>query len=260
MSRQYTYSMRPPDGPILGLVALQSDQTIEGDLRRMLPLQTELYVSRVPSGAEVTSDSLAEMEGHLAKAASLLPPQVTYDVVGYGCTSGTAQIGAAEIAKHVRAGTHTRAVTEPVSALVAACAALNLRKIAILSPYVAEVSDNLRRVLADAGVHTPVFGSFDEAEEACVVRIDSASVYAAAVDLMQDADVDGLFLSCTNLRTLAVIKPLEQVLGLPVLSSNLVMGWHLARLAGVDVVPSAKDEAWRGTLFEETVAARLPVG
>lgn len=104
-------------------------------------------------------------------------------------------------------------------------------------------------MLADAGVLTPVFGSFDEAEEARVVRIDSASVYAAAVDLMQDAEVDGLFLSCTNLRTLDVIKPLEEVLGLPVLSSNLVMGWHLASLAGVEVGPCATGGAGHGTLF-----------
>lgn len=250
MTGQYSYTLRPPDGPILGLVALQSDQTIESDLRRILPLETEFYVSRVPSGAEVTSDSLAEMEGHLAHAASLLPPQVSYDVVGYGCTSGTAQIGVGEIAKQVRAGTQAEAVTEPVSALVAACKILDLSKIAILSPYVAEVSDNLRRVLADAGVHTPVFGSFDEAEEARVVRIDSDSIYAAAVDLMQDSGLDGLFLSCTNLRTLDVIKPLEEVLDVPVLSSNLVMGWHLAALAGVDIDPGAADEPWHGRLFE----------
>lgn len=255
MTAPYSYTMRAPDGPILGLVALQSDQTIEADFRRILPVATELYVSRVPSGAEVTSDSLAEMEGHLAHAASLLPPQVSYDVVGYGCTSGTAQIGAAQIAKQVQAGTQARAVTEPVSALVTACAALQLNKIAILSPYVAEVSDNLRRVLADAGVDTPVFGSFNEAEEARVVRIDSASVYAAAVDLMRDADVDGLFLSCTNLRTLDVIKPLEKVLGVPVLSSNLVMGWHMAGLAGADLAPSTPGDTWRGRLFEKPFAA-----
>ena len=70
----YSYTLRSEDGPFLGLVALQSDQTIENDLRRLLPQDVELYVSRVPSGAEVTSDSLAEMEHHLTGAAALLPP------------------------------------------------------------------------------------------------------------------------------------------------------------------------------------------
>lgn len=251
MSAPYNYTMRPPDGPILGLVALQSDQTIEGDLRRMFALNAELYVSRVPSAATVSSDSLAEMEGHLAQAAALLPPQVGYDVVGYGCTSGTAQIGADTIAAQVRAGTSARAVTEPVSALVAACAALDIKTLAILSPYVAEVSNNLRSVLAQSGIATPVFGSFDEAEEARVVRIDSQSIRDAALDLMQGAEVDGLFLSCTNLRTLDVIKPLENALNLPVLSSNLVIGWHMAHLSGVPLETRDSSGFGRGRLFEK---------
>ncbi|MFY9211559.1 MAG: Asp/Glu racemase [Aestuariivita sp.] len=246
----YPYSMRAPDGPILGLVALQTDQTIEGDLRRMFPIEAEFYVSRVPSGAEVSSDMLAEMEGHLGQAAALLPPQVGYDVVGYGCTSGTAQIGADAIARQVCSGARARAVTEPVSALVAACRSLSIRRLAILSPYVSEVSARLRMVLQAEGVETPVFGSFDEAEEARVVRIDEASIVAAMRDLMAGADVDGCFLSCTNLRTLGVVAPLEAEFDIPVLSSNLVLGWHMAALAGLDLAPDAP-----GRLVRD---ARLP--
>ncbi len=44
--------------------------------------------------------------------------------------------------------------------------------------------------------------------------------------------MDALFLSCTNLRTLPVIAALEETIGLPVLASNTVLAWHMARLAG----------------------------
>jgi maleate isomerase len=118
-------------------------------------------------------------------------------------------------------------VTEPVSALVAACRALAIGRLAILSPYVASVSGHLRAVLRLEGIETPVFGSFAEPSEARVVSIDAASIIAAATALMRGAQVDALFLSCTNLRTLDVIAPLEQALGVPVLSSNLVLGWHM---------------------------------
>jgi maleate isomerase len=82
-------------------------------------------------------------------------------------------------------------------------------------------------------VATPVFGSFSEGIEEKVVRIDGLSIINAALDLCKDADVDGLFLSCTNLRTLDVIAPLEVALDIPVLSSNLVLGWHLCQLGNV---------------------------
>lgn len=221
-------------GPSLGLVVLQVDETIEGDMRRLLG-DAQLYVSRVPSDARVTRETLAEMAAHLGRAASLLPPAADLAAVAYGCTSGAAQIGPVQIARLVRQGRQVGAVTDPVSALVAACAHLGIRRLALLSPYVEAVSDQLRDVLARQGVDTPVFGTFAEAEEAKVVRIAPDAITDAAMDLCTGAEVDGLFLSCTNLRTLPVIDRLESALGLPVLSSNLVLAWHMAQLASVPV-------------------------
>ncbi len=234
----YRYTL---DGPIgtratLGLIALQSDETIEHDLHRMIPSEgVSLLVSRVPSGLEVSTETLSEMKGHLSEAASLFPRPTRFDAVGYGCTSGTAVIGAPVVAEQVKAGCTTKSVTEPVSGLIAACKALDLKTLGFLSPYVEEVSQSLRSTLERAGIATPVFGSFDEAEEAKVARIDRRSIIDAAVHLAGTGSVEGLFLSCTNLRTLDVIEEIEDKTGLTALSSNLVLGWHLARSGGVAI-------------------------
>ena len=82
-------------------------------------------------------------------------------------------------------------------------------------------------------METPVFGSFDEAEEARVARMDPASVVAPAVELAGQGDVQGVILSCTNLRTITVIEQIETACGLPVLSSNQALAWHMRELAGV---------------------------
>ena len=230
-----SYSTATDSRPKLGLIALQADRTIEDDFRRLMPRDVSLMVTRVPSASAVTLDSLAQMEGALSSAASLFPTGHRFDAVGYGCTSGTAQIGAHNIADRVRAGTDAKAVTEPVSALIAACAALSAQRIAILSPYVPSVSDQLRAVLRNAGITAPTFASFDEANEAAVAQIDAASIITATREMMVDADVQAVFLSCTNLRTLDVIAPLQDDLGVPVLSSNLVLAWHMLRLGGVDI-------------------------
>ncbi|QKS10550.1 aspartate/glutamate racemase family protein [Pseudosulfitobacter pseudonitzschiae] len=203
-------------------------------MRRLLG-DAQLYVSRVPSDARVTRETLAEMAAHLGSAAALLPPAADLAAVAYGCTSGAAQIGPVQIARLVRQGRQVGAVTDPVSALVAACAHLGIRRLALLSPYVEAVSEQLRDVLAQQGVDTPVFGTFAEAEEAKVVRIAPEAIVDASMDLCAGAEVDGLFLSCTNLRTLPVIDRLETALDLPVLSSNLVLAWHMAQLASVRV-------------------------
>ncbi len=232
----FAYDLSPPIGhrAAFGLIALQSDETLEPEVTPMLSGDgLALYATRVPSAPEVTAETLATMEAGLAASAGLLPPSIDFDVVGYACTSGASVIGAAAVAAQVRRGVKTREVTNPMSALAAACAALGISQTALLSPYVAHVSDALRAALAENGVETPVFGSFDEAEEARVARMDPASVVAPAVELAGQGDVQGVILSCTNLRTITVIEQIETACGLPVLSSNQALAWHMRELAGV---------------------------
>ena len=220
--------------PAMGLIVLQSDETIEQDFRRIFGPDPLIYVSRVPTATEVTRDTLQQMAGTLPAAAALFAEPTQFSVVGYGCTSGTAQIGAAHIARLVREGCTTPQVTQPVSGLLAACEALSINRLGFLSPYVEDVSAHLVGVLETNGIACPVFGSFDEACETVVAHISPESTYQAALALAAQGGIDALFLSCTNLRTLDIIDRLEAETGLPVLSSNLVLAWHMAKLSGID--------------------------
>ncbi|WP_118136690.1 aspartate/glutamate racemase family protein [Oceanicella sp. SM1341] len=224
----------------LGLVVLQSDETIEQEFRRLLPVDgTALYATRIPSAAEVSAGTLARMEAHLPAAAALLPPSIDFDVVGYGCTSGATVIGPARVAELVRGSSTARQVTNPISAVMAACDALGVRRLGFVTPYVAEVSAAMRAALEAHGLAIAGFGSFEEAEEAKVARIHPASVLEAAIATGGAQSCDAVFLSCTNLRTIDVIAAAEATLGVPVISSNLALAWHMARLAGLDTTPAA---------------------
>lgn len=238
MTQNYSYQLGPRLGvkATLGLIVLQSDETIEHDMHRLLPSQdVALYVTRVPSAPDVSKQTLVTMVAELPAAAALLPPPLRFDVVAYGCTSGSSVIGPDRIAELLHQGCATDHVSEPVSALVAACQAMGVSRLAILSPYVEEVSSSLRAVLLARGIDTPVFGSFNEAAEAKVARIDRRSLTHAAIDLARHDTAEAVFLSCTNLRTLEVISEIETAIGKPVLTSNQVLAWHMAQLAGIDL-------------------------
>ena len=235
-----------PAVPAMGLIVLQSDETIEQDFRRIFGAGPLIYVTRVPTATQVTRNTLQQMAETLPAAASLFAEPTEFSVVGYGCTSGTAQIGADNIARLVREGCTTPEVTQPVSGLLAACATLNIKRLGFLSPYVEDVSAHLVNVLEANGVACPVFGSFDEACETVVAHISSQSTYDAAVTLAAKGGIDALFLSCTNLRTLDIIEKLEAETGLPVLSSNQVLAWHMAQLSGKDLT-----DLPFGTLFKQ---------
>ncbi|MEP5727799.1 MAG: Asp/Glu racemase [Sulfitobacter sp.] len=243
MKLPYTLATEHPTQ--LALVVLQSDETIEHDMRRLLPSTADVLVTRVPSAAVLTTDSIAAMENKLTDAAALLPRGTRMAAVGYGCTSASAQIGPSRVAEQIQKGVEVSQVTEPVSALIAACRALQVTNLGFISPYSPNISDKLRQVLAEAAIETPHFGSFDEPKEQNVVRITTSSLVDAAKTIGAGQQVDAVFLSCTNLRTLDVISQIEDVVQKPVLSSNQVLAWHMMQLANVTPPPNLPGRLWQ---------------
>lgn len=241
----YPFDLEADRPKQLGLIVLQADETIEQDMRRLIPPEISLMVSRVPSGTHVTSESLAAMEAELAQSASLFPASAHFSAIGYGCTSGSAEIGSARVAEAIRAGVEAPHVTEPLSALIAACQHLDVERLGILSPYTESVSARLCARLEDTGIEVSAFASFNEAEECRVARIAPASIAAAATQLAQSANIDALFMSCTNLRTLDIIANVEVAIGVPVLTSNQVLAWHLLRLGQISTGEMADSILWR---------------
>ena len=230
----FDYTLIPEDDrkPTIGLIVLQSDETVEPELHQWLPpTHYDVLVSRVPSGEEVTEETLAAMAGHIQRSAELFPKSASFASVAYCCTSGTSVIGAEKVAELVASGCRTKSVTNPLSALVAACNKREIGRLAFLSPYVEAVSSRLRNVLAQEGIESPVFGSFEEGEEAKVAWIDQDSIIQAASHLAGSGNADGIFLSCTNLKTVNLLEALQEKLGIPVLSSNFVLAEHLKEQA-----------------------------
>ncbi|MBV0912511.1 maleate cis-trans isomerase family protein [Anianabacter salinae] len=228
----FPYTLEVNDLPRLGLIVLRVDETIEQDFRRLFsPDIARMYVTRVPSGAELTPDSIAEMERTLPAAASLLPCEHPLDVVGYACTSGTTLIGADKVRELVMGVAQTRAVTNPLTAALNQCHSLGLERVGIVSPYIASIAEPIRAAFEAAGILVPDTLSFGEEVEAKVARIAPSSIAAAARVLANRSKLDAVFLSCTNLRTLDVLAPLAEELGLPVLSSNQCLAAHMAALA-----------------------------
>ncbi len=227
----YILDADDPSAVPMGLIVLQTDETIEPEFRTIFANdKSPLYVSRIPSGNEVNTDTLAQMETDLPVAADLLPKARRYRVVGYGCTSASSVIGSDQVEKMVKQTCDVQTVTNPLRAATACAEDRGVSKFALLSPYIEEVNTPLRRAFADQGITMDVFGTFGEAEEAKVVRISTESVVEAAIRLGSDSAVDAVFLSCTNLRTLAAIPRIEKVIRKPVLSSNQSLAWHMKKL------------------------------
>lgn len=216
----------------LGLIVLATDESLEGEAARMLHgRDINLLHARIPFAPEVTPATLAQMRVDLPATAALLPNGL--DAIGYGCTSGATVIGSRSIARIIGETHPGTAVTDPIRAVEAALAVLGARRIAFVSPYLPEVSAPLRDRLADKGIETLSEVSFGEAEDRKVARISEASTRSAMLAAVRPG-VEAIFASCTNLRTFGIIDAVERETGLPVVSSNQALIWHMLRLAGAE--------------------------
>ena len=216
--------------PAIGIIVLQVDETLEPEFRRLTShMPNAIYTSRIPSAPTVTPANLAGMEAGLTAAAALLPP-VQFGAVAYACTSASSIIGSERVESLIRAGCDTPSVTNPIRAVAAYASTHGISRFALVSPYTEDVVAPLRTAFAEEGVNTPVYGSFGVADEHLVARITCASVVDAGVHLGASSEVDAVFLSCTNLRTIDAARIIEKELGKPVISSNSALAWHLQKL------------------------------
>ncbi|WP_299881503.1 Asp/Glu racemase [uncultured Sulfitobacter sp.] len=223
----------------LGLIVLQTDQTIEHEFAQMLGPEKDvaLYAARIPNAMEVSPGTLRQMAIDLPNTAALLPEPFGFDVVGYACTSGATMIGEERVDSLIR-GVHPQAkTTNPISATKAAMAALGLKRIALVTPYPVDVTLEMQTNLQNAGYETTAVATFGQSDDFTVARITGDSILQAVRQIGARDDCEGVFVSCTSLRALQIIPQAEAAIGKPVISSNQALAWHMMRLSGLEAGP-----------------------
>jgi maleate isomerase len=223
---------RVGDAVEIGLIAVATDHTIEAELRLFLPPErASIYVTRVALPDRFDLDSLRATSAGLAAAAALLVPGSPLDVIAYGCTSATVAIGESAVFERLRRDRSDIPCTTPISAAMAAFARFGAARLALLTPYPRAVHEAIAAFLGSRG--------FTIADQTCLgIDRDSAisrvtmSQLREAVVRLRLAGADAIFLSCTALRTAALIDALEAETGLPVVTSNQALAWHCLHQAG----------------------------
>lgn len=216
--------------PAVGLIVLQSDETMEHELRLWLPDSIRLFHSRIPNSVDISSDSLQQMKQVLPATVALLPSTTDFKVIVYGCTSASTVIGEQAVADAVHSVFPGVAVSNPLSAIKAQLDMLQVRRLALLTPYVADVSRALIDSLQTPERQLVSVASFNESRDDRVARIAGSSLMHSLEMLARDGKPDAIVASCTNLRMHGLIEQASQSLGIPVISSNSALAWHVLQL------------------------------
>lgn len=156
------------------------------------------------------------------------------EAVGVGYTAGSYAGGVAwdeSLRSAIVDQTGCRAYTA-ASAIVDALDHLSVRAVTVFSPYGPEVNERAAAYLWESGLSvTGVSGDQPDGPAGDVTQ----EMTLANVRQLDCGEADAVLISCTGLRTLALIDLLEEDLGMPVVSSNLALLWAMATGAGIQL-------------------------
>jgi maleate isomerase len=230
--------MIPPTGPAygedfrIGLIALSTDLAVERDFAKLSDDRVTTFTTRVRMRTPNSEATFLELERELPSVAALLVPTSRLDVVVLGCTAASMLIGDERISAAVTAVRPGVQVTNPALAVVTALRILGVTRLALLTPYTPSVTKVTIDFLASRGIETVDAIGLGIDMDDTHARIPEAVLMDAARSLDR-ARAQAVFVSCTAIRALNIVAPLEHELGIPVLTSNQAAFWHAMRLGGV---------------------------
>ena len=146
----------------IGVITLSTDFTIEQDFRKICHnLPVDLFFNRIPFLNPLTHENYMRMADHLTETTNQILPNEKIQVVAYGCTSGTIEIGEKRIKDEIQKSKKDTQITTPITAAVKAFNLSKFKKIAVLTPYPKEVNRKVYNYLLNEGLDIMSFNSFN---------------------------------------------------------------------------------------------------
>lgn len=230
----------------LGLIALSTDLTSEGDLFRQVPGKgVAIHVTRVAFDNPTTPENLRKMGPRITAAAQLLVPVQPLSAICYSCTSASVVIGDAEITASLQGVLGKVPVVTPTGAARTAFSALGVTRIAVLTPYTVPTSKPMAAYFSWHGLDVTRFDCLGLEDDRDMAQVSDRTMINAAI-AADTPDAEAVFISCTALPVIDVIREIEKCIGKPVVTSNQASAWAMSRLAGFDDYKPAE----YGRLFE----------
>lgn len=216
----------------IGLIVLSTDLSTESDFRRALECHpVAFHTTRIRNINPVTPENLRTMGPLLGDSAAHILPGMPLNAIAYSCTSGTAVLGLNTVREQLAMGRPDVPVATPASGAASALRRLGACRIALLTPYTAEVGEEMTKFFDGEGfevVRRTHLGIESDVDMAYL----APSAIRQAARRADHPDADALFISCTAIRAMEVLDELEGDLGKPCLSAIQCLLWDALRLAG----------------------------
>ena len=218
--------------PKIGLLALSTDLTIESDFQSVcqkLPL--DLFVNRIHNENPLTKENLMKMHDQIEPVTKKILPGQKINTVAYACTSGTIAIGEDKVKEKVQLAKPGCYVTTPITSALKAFTEMNVKKIALFTPYPESVNKTILEYFNRKNINIISFSTFNIDLDKDIASVDPKHLLETLIKL-DLSDADALFISCTALPALEILDEAEKKIGKIILSSNQTLIWDTLRSIG----------------------------
>lgn len=202
--------------------------TIEPEFNAAAPKNISIHATRLLLERGTRKD-LERMTKNTEEACRLLG-SAKVGVILYACTTGSLIGGKKwerQLIKRMRSSVSVPVVTT-AGAVVEAIREMSLKRIAVATPYAEQLNSAEREFFEENGFEvTKLIGlGYYTGEE---LHAEPPGTTVSLAKKVDSEEAEGVFLSCTDLKTMTVLSRLEKELGKPVLSSNSASLWSALR-------------------------------
>ena len=230
--KHYDAKFKKELNPKVGLIALSTDQTIENDFQNICNnLPVDIFINRIHNKNPLTKENLLKMGEDLASVTKKILPDEKLNTIAYGCTSGTITIGEDSVKEKILSAKPGSYVTTPVTSAIKAFKLMNIKKIALFTPYPDAVNKTILEYFTKKNIEVSSFASLNLNLDSEFANVDPNYILEISSKL-ETKNADALFISCTALPVLNILDKLEQTIKKPVLSSNQTLIWDTIRSIG----------------------------
>lgn len=218
---------------------------MESEFYKMLPTGVSLHTTRMECHPGITIDELRllsydeaiQIVFPNAENAAKLVSAVNANVNIYGTTDMSHLMGEkwnTDLTNRLEKVTQVKTITAS-TAVIEGLNEMDINKLVLVTPYTMETTKTEKKWLesmdfdvVDIGIHYLE----DQLSNIHRGNVHPELLYNTVKEKCK-SNFDGVFISCTNLRTIEIIDKLEEDLGKPVVSSNLACMWAALRAIGI---------------------------
>jgi maleate isomerase len=218
------YKPRYSNNHRLGLIVPSLNVTIEPEFNAVVPNDITILATRLML-EQGDLKSLERMAKLTEQACDLLSSAVV-DVVAYACTTGSLVKGLeweSRLIERMQSRTRARVITT-AGAVIDALKIMGLKKVAVGTPYTEELNEVEQKFLQSNGIKVVKMKGLGCVKGEDLHKYSPEKTKGLAFDV-DSKEAEGIFLSCTDLKTVTVIEEIEKELRKPVISSNMATLW-----------------------------------